>query len=108
MLHKFSPLFKYKSAEEEYMAILGKETVNDVELDEDGNEIVKEPNEEGKENEHGKTPDPAAAIKPATDADNPEKNPEENPEGKEGDEEANNDAPKPPRTVIHLFFNLNL
>jgi hypothetical protein len=81
------------------MAILGKETVNDVELDEDGNEIVKEPNEDD-----GKTPDPAAAIKPATDADNPEKNPDENPEGKEGDEEANNDAPKPPRTVIHFFY----
>ena len=82
------------------MAILGKETVNDVELDENGNEIVKEPNEEGKENEDGKTPDPAAAIKPVTDADNAEKNPE----GNEGGDEANNDAPKPPRTVSCLLM----
>jgi hypothetical protein len=86
------------------MAILGKETVNDVELDENGNEIVKEPNEERKENEDGKTPDPAVAIKPVTDADNAEKNAEENPEHNEGGDEANNDAPKPPRTVSCLFM----
>ena len=84
------------------MAILGKETINDVELDENGNEIVKDPNE-NPENEIPKTPDPAAAIKPVTDADNPEKKDDENGEEKEaGDEE--NDAPKPPRTVT--FLNL--
>lgn len=86
------------------MAILGKETVNEVELDENGNEIVKEPTENANENEPRKTPDPAAVIKPATDADDPEKKAEDN-EGEEGDEEAKNDAPKPPRTVNYYFIN---
>ena len=80
------------------MAILGKETVNDVELDENGNEIIKETDNEM---EMAKTPDPSAAIKPATDVDNPEKKTDENGEEKEGDEDEN-DAPKPPRTVIKI------
>jgi hypothetical protein len=88
-------IFFRNKAEEEYMAIVGKETIDDVEV-----------NEEGALN-----PDPAEAIKPATD-ENGEAKPADGAkpaspgtgEGEKKDEnqedgEKEPETPRPPRTV---------
>ena len=100
------------------MAILGKESEEDVQTDENGNEIPNENNQNGKllylhpnlkQNLNkkkfnlGLNPDPAQAIKPVTDADGNQQNPE--------DQEPKEEAPKPPRTVNlfkNIFYNLKL
>lgn len=93
------------------MAILGKETEEDVQTDENGNEIPNENNQNGnfyilnekkklkiipKNKNLGLNTDPAQAIKPATDADGNQQNPE--------DQEPKEEAPKPPRTVNIFCF----
>ena len=58
------------------MAILGKETIEDVNV-----------------NESGLNPDPAEAIRPATDSE------ENKPEEPKNEQDEPEEGPKPPRTV---------
>jgi hypothetical protein len=67
------------------MELLGKETINDVELNENG----ENPNPNTANSD--KQIDPAEVIKPVSDADNP------------NGEEQENQEPKLPRTVFNIF-----
>lgn len=69
------------------MAILGKETLDDVDANDENNENG---DQEGTLN-----PDPSQAIAPATDAEN-------KPEGEGEDGSKEDEAPKPPRTVCFI------